>query len=96
MAIEDPEEEPQVEKPEECVYYNDLTAAKDIAVTDLLSVITAREAKEHQGFTKEFKVTLTYSSSMLSFPTLRRISDQNICMLSVLMKLSNTHAPLVI
>nr|XP_022308467.1 receptor-type tyrosine-protein phosphatase T-like [Crassostrea virginica] len=55
VAIEDPEEEPQVEKPEECVYYNDLTAAKDIAVTDLLSVITAREAKEHQGFTKEFK-----------------------------------------
>nr|XP_022312314.1 receptor-type tyrosine-protein phosphatase mu-like [Crassostrea virginica] len=55
VAIEDPDEEPQVEKPEECVYYNDLTVAKDIAVTDLLSVITAREAKEHQGFTKEFK-----------------------------------------
>ncbi|XP_078330625.1 receptor-type tyrosine-protein phosphatase epsilon-like [Crassostrea virginica] len=54
-VIEDPEEEPQVEKPEECVYYNDLTVAKDIAVTDLLSVISAREAKEHQGFTKEFK-----------------------------------------
>ena len=65
VAIEDPEEEPQVEKPEECVYYNDLTVAKDIAVSDLLNVITTREAKEHQGFTKEFKVRPTLRNAVL-------------------------------
>ncbi|XP_061180791.1 receptor-type tyrosine-protein phosphatase mu-like [Saccostrea echinata] len=53
--IEDPEEEPQIENPEEAVYYNDLSVAKDIVVSDLLNVITQREAKGKEGFLKEFK-----------------------------------------
>ncbi|XP_061185379.1 receptor-type tyrosine-protein phosphatase kappa-like [Saccostrea echinata] len=55
VPIEDPEEEPQIENPEEAVYYNDLSVAKDIAVSDLLNIITQREAKEKEGFQKEFK-----------------------------------------
>ncbi|XP_056003186.1 receptor-type tyrosine-protein phosphatase kappa-like isoform X1 [Ostrea edulis] len=55
VSLEDPDEEPQIEKPEESVYYNDLSVTKDIAVTDLLKIITAREAKENEGFLKEYK-----------------------------------------
>ncbi|XP_062585346.1 receptor-type tyrosine-protein phosphatase T-like isoform X2 [Saccostrea cucullata] len=55
VAIEDPEEEPQIENPEEAVYYNDLSVAKDIAVSDLLTIITQKEARENEGFQKEFK-----------------------------------------
>ncbi|XP_062610487.1 uncharacterized protein LOC134272254 [Saccostrea cucullata] len=55
VPIEDPEEEPQMENPEEAVYYNDLSVAKDIAVSDLLRIITEREAKENEIFHKEFK-----------------------------------------
>ncbi|XP_062609057.1 multiple epidermal growth factor-like domains protein 10, partial [Saccostrea cucullata] len=55
VQIEDPEEEPQIENPEEAVYYNDLSVAKDIAVSDLLNVITQKKAKENEGFQKEFK-----------------------------------------
>lgn len=56
VAIEDPDEEPQIEKPEECVYYNNLSVAKDIPVSDLLYIITTKQAKENEGFQKEFKV----------------------------------------
>lgn len=56
VAIEDPDEEPQIEKPEECVYYNNLSVAKDIPVSDLLNIITTKQAKENEGFQKEFKV----------------------------------------
>ncbi|XP_061180788.1 receptor-type tyrosine-protein phosphatase mu-like [Saccostrea echinata] len=56
VPIEDPEEEPQIENPEEAVYYNDLSVAKDIAVSDLLNIITQREAKKNEGFLKEFKM----------------------------------------
>ncbi|XP_062587027.1 cell death abnormality protein 1-like, partial [Saccostrea cucullata] len=56
VTIEDPEEEPQIENPEEAVYYNDLSVAKDVAVSDLLKIITQREAKEKEGFLKEFKM----------------------------------------
>lgn len=56
VAIEDPDEEPQIEKPEECVYYNNLSVAKDIPVSDLLNIITSKQAKEKEGFQKEFKV----------------------------------------
>lgn len=55
-AIEDPDEEPQIEKPEECVYYNNLSVAKDTPVSDLLNIITTKQAKENEGFLKEFKV----------------------------------------
>ncbi|XP_065924737.1 receptor-type tyrosine-protein phosphatase alpha isoform X2 [Magallana gigas] len=55
VAIEDPDEEPQIEKPEECVYYNNLSVAKDIPVSDLLNIITTKQAKENEGFQKEFK-----------------------------------------
>uniref|UniRef100_A0A8W8NY22 protein-tyrosine-phosphatase n=1 Tax=Magallana gigas TaxID=29159 RepID=A0A8W8NY22_MAGGI len=54
-AIEDPDEEPQIEKPEECVYYNNLSVAKDTPVSDLLNIITTKQAKENEGFLKEFK-----------------------------------------
>jgi hypothetical protein len=56
VSIEDPDEEPHIENPEESVYYNDLSVAKDIAVSDILRIITAREAKEKEGFLKEYKV----------------------------------------
>lgn len=56
VAIEDPDEEPQIEKPEECVYYNNLSVAKDTPVSDLLNIITTKQAKENEGFQKEFKV----------------------------------------
>ncbi|XP_062610488.1 receptor-type tyrosine-protein phosphatase alpha-like [Saccostrea cucullata] len=56
ITIEDPEEEPQIENPEEAVYYNELSVAKDISVSDLLKIITEREAKENEGFLKEFKM----------------------------------------
>lgn len=56
VAIEDPDEEPQIEKPEECVYYNNLSVAKDIPVSDLLNIISTKQAKENEGFQKEFKV----------------------------------------
>lgn len=56
VAIEDPDEEPQIEKPEECVYYNNLSVAKDTPVSDLLNIITTKQAKENEGFLKEFKV----------------------------------------
>ncbi|XP_061178844.1 receptor-type tyrosine-protein phosphatase kappa-like [Saccostrea echinata] len=52
---EDPEEEPQAENPQEAVYYNDLSVAKDINVSDLLKIITQKGAKENEGFLKEFK-----------------------------------------
>ncbi|XP_062588935.1 protein draper-like, partial [Saccostrea cucullata] len=55
VTIEDPEEEPQIENPEEAVYYNDLSVAKDVAVSDLLKIITQKEANEMEGFQKEFK-----------------------------------------
>ncbi|XP_061185075.1 uncharacterized protein LOC133193119 [Saccostrea echinata] len=55
VPIEDPEEEPQTENPEEAVYYNDLSVAKDIAVSNLFIIITHKEAKENEGFLKEFK-----------------------------------------
>lgn len=55
VAIEDPDEEPQIEKPEECVYYNNLSVAKDISVSDLLTIIKTKQAKENEGFLKEFK-----------------------------------------
>lgn len=56
VAIEDPDEEPQIEKPEECVYYNNLSVAKDVPVSDLLTIIKTKQAKENEGFLKEFKV----------------------------------------
>lgn len=56
VGIEDPDEEPQIEKPEECVYYNNLSVAKDVPVSDLLTIITTKQAKENEGFLKEFKV----------------------------------------
>jgi hypothetical protein len=56
VAIEDPEEEPQRESPEEAVYYNDLSAAKDVPVRDILNIIRQKEANENVGFMKEFKV----------------------------------------
>ncbi|XP_061180793.1 receptor-type tyrosine-protein phosphatase kappa-like [Saccostrea echinata] len=55
VELEDPEEEPQIEKLEDAVYYNNLTAARDIFVADLLSVIKNKEADENEGFTAEFK-----------------------------------------
>ncbi|XP_061185079.1 receptor-type tyrosine-protein phosphatase kappa-like [Saccostrea echinata] len=55
VIIEDPEEEPIREDPAEAVYYNNLSAAKDIDVKDLLLVIEDKEQKENAGFTKEFK-----------------------------------------
>ncbi|XP_062613537.1 receptor-type tyrosine-protein phosphatase T-like, partial [Saccostrea cucullata] len=55
VPIEDPEEEPQTENPEEAVYYNDLSVAKDIAVSNLMNVIKEKEAKENEGSLKEFK-----------------------------------------
>lgn len=61
VAIEDPDEEPQIEKPEECVYYNNLSVAKDIPVSDILNIITTKQAKENEGFLKEFKVTSPYT-----------------------------------
>lgn len=61
VGIEDPDEEPQIEKPEECVYYNNLSVAKDVSVSDLLNIITTKQAKENEGFLKEFKVTPTHT-----------------------------------
>ncbi|XP_061185070.1 receptor-type tyrosine-protein phosphatase epsilon-like [Saccostrea echinata] len=56
---EDETEEPYEEKPEEAVYYNNLTSARDILVSDLHSIIKNKEANENEGFIKEFK-TLPY------------------------------------
>jgi hypothetical protein len=56
IPIEDPEEEPQTENPEEAVYYKNLSVAKDVAVKDLINIIRQREANENAGFMKEFKV----------------------------------------
>ncbi|XP_061195001.1 receptor-type tyrosine-protein phosphatase kappa-like [Saccostrea echinata] len=53
--LEDPEEEPYEENPEETVYYKNLTVAKDIPVKDIHGVIKQREADENAGFIKEFK-----------------------------------------
>ncbi|XP_062572066.1 receptor-type tyrosine-protein phosphatase kappa-like [Saccostrea cucullata] len=55
VIIEDPEEEPIREDPAEAVYYNNLSAANNIDVKDLLLVIEEKEQKENAGFTKEFK-----------------------------------------
>ncbi|XP_056003194.1 receptor-type tyrosine-protein phosphatase alpha-like [Ostrea edulis] len=55
VSIEDPEEEPQSENPEEAVYYNNLSVAKDIAVKNLLNAIRQKEADKNAGFMKEFK-----------------------------------------
>ncbi|MES1922577.1 hypothetical protein MHBO_004092, partial [Bonamia ostreae] len=55
---EDEFEEPYVENPEEAVYYNHLTTAKDISVTDLLNVIRRKEANKNEGFKNEYKVDL--------------------------------------
>ncbi|XP_062572419.1 receptor-type tyrosine-protein phosphatase T-like isoform X1 [Saccostrea cucullata] len=54
-SIEDPEEEPHEEDPEEAVYYKNLTVAKDILVKNLHDVIKQREANKNAGFIKEFK-----------------------------------------
>lgn len=70
VAIEDPDEEPQIEKPEECVYYNNLSVAKDVPVSDLLNIITTKQVKENEGFLKEFKV------NPFSPPTQTRISKK--------------------
>ncbi|XP_061185068.1 receptor-type tyrosine-protein phosphatase kappa-like [Saccostrea echinata] len=55
VIIQDPDEEPQKENPEETVYYNNLTVAKDIDVTNLLNIIKEKESNETEGFKKEFK-----------------------------------------
>ncbi|XP_056003190.1 receptor-type tyrosine-protein phosphatase epsilon-like isoform X1 [Ostrea edulis] len=56
IPIEDPEEEPHSENPEEAVYYNNLSVAKDIVVKDLLNTIRQKAANESAGFMKEFKL----------------------------------------
>ncbi|XP_062567904.1 receptor-type tyrosine-protein phosphatase kappa-like [Saccostrea cucullata] len=55
VPIEDPEEEPYEEKPEEAVYYNNLSMAKDTSVKDLANIIKQKEANENAEFIKEFK-----------------------------------------
>ncbi|XP_061185084.1 receptor-type tyrosine-protein phosphatase T-like [Saccostrea echinata] len=55
VPIEDPEEEPYEEKPEEAVYYNNLSMAMDISIKDLQNIIKQRETNENAGFIKEFK-----------------------------------------
>ncbi|XP_061185066.1 receptor-type tyrosine-protein phosphatase kappa-like [Saccostrea echinata] len=55
VIIQDPDEDPQEEKPEEAVYYSNLTVAKDIAVTNLLNLIREKEFNKNEGFVKEFK-----------------------------------------
>ncbi|XP_061185071.1 receptor-type tyrosine-protein phosphatase alpha-like [Saccostrea echinata] len=56
IPIEDPEEEPHRENPEEAVYYNDLSIAKDIDVGNLLRLIMHMGANNNDGFLTEFKL----------------------------------------
>ncbi|XP_061180794.1 receptor-type tyrosine-protein phosphatase mu-like [Saccostrea echinata] len=55
VILQDPDEEPQIENPEETVYYNNLIVAKDIAVTNLHNIIKEKESNQNEGFHKEFK-----------------------------------------
>lgn len=66
-VIEDLDEEFQIEKFEECVYYNNFFVVKDIFVLDFFNIIIIKQVKENEGFQKEFKVNLFFLFIQIRF-----------------------------